>query len=145
MTDDVFEEYEAKIPEGFEPMNWVRGFGRQMGPLYEKIDGDTYVRAFSVAEHHVNGMGNCHGGMLMAFADIAFGHVVSIQLSRWWVTVRLVTDFMAPANMGDWVQGTGEIAGVDGDFVTVQGKIWTAERVVMQGTGTFKMLGPRQG
>ena len=72
MTDDLLEENSPDIPGGFERMNWWQGFGRQIGPLYERINPDkTYIRAFLVCDHHTNGMKNCHGGMLMAFADMA--------------------------------------------------------------------------
>ncbi|MFZ3034774.1 MAG: PaaI family thioesterase [Parvibaculum sp.] len=144
MTDDLLEESTFVLPEGYQQMNWHRGFGRQMGPLYEKINDDgSYVRGFIVEEHHVNGMGNCHGGMLMAFADVAFGHVISIQAHKYWVTVRLLTDFLSGAKLGEWVEGTGEIIGVEDDFYTVQGRIWCGERTLLTGSAVFKALGDR--
>ncbi len=145
MTDDLLADRDYAILAGFSQMNWVRGFGRQIGPLYERIEGDgTYVRGFYVAEHHTNGMMNCHGGMLMAFADVAFGHCVSIRYpSRFWVTVRLLTDFVSAARLGDWVEGTGEIMGEQDDILSVRGQIWSGERTLMTGTGVFKVLGDR--
>ncbi|MBI1260940.1 MAG: PaaI family thioesterase [Rhizobiales bacterium] len=144
MTDDLLEEHDMPIPEGYQQLNWLRGFGRQIGPLYEKIDTEgAYVRAFLVEEHHTNGMGNCHGGMLMSFADMAFGHAVSIRLHRYWVTVRLLTDFVSGAKLGEWVEGTGVIVGEEDDFITVQGRIWCGDRTIMSGTGVFKALGER--
>ncbi len=145
MTDDLLADRAYEIPEGFVQMNWVRGFGRQMGPLFERIEPDgEYVRGFYVAEHHANGMNNCHGGMLMAFADVAFGHCVSIKHpDHFWVTVRLLTDFVSAARLGDWVEGTGEITGEDGDVISVRGRIWSGDRTVMTGTGVFKLLGVR--
>ncbi len=145
MTDDLLEESTFDIPPGFTQMNWVRGFGRQMGPLYEKIaENGEYVRAFYVAEHHTNGMGNAHGGMLMAFADVAFGHCVSIRCpDRYWVTVRLLTDFVSAARKGDWVEGTGEVVGAEDDLLSVRGRIWCGGRTIMTGTGVFKVLGER--
>jgi len=144
MTDDLLEETLLPVPEGYEQMNWSRGFGRQIGPLYEKRgDGQAYTRAFRVEEHHTNGMGNCHGGMLMAFADTAFGHVVTMAYHRYWVTVRLLTDFVSAAHLGDWVEGAAEITGEEDGFITVSGKIWVGERTVMTGSGIFKALGER--
>lgn len=144
MTDDLLEESSFRLPDGYQPMNWVRGFGRQVGPLYERINADgSYTRAFLVQEHHTNGMGNCHGGMLMTFADVAFGHVVSLAENRHWVTVRLLTDFLSGAKVGEWIEGTGEITGRDGDFYNVHGRIWCGDRTIMTGTGIFKTLGMR--
>jgi len=145
MTDDLLEDDAPLIPDGYKRMDWFRGFGRQIGPLYERIAADgRYTRAFLVCEHHTNGMGNCHGGMLMAFADTAFGHAVSIaRPDHYWVTVRLLTDFLSSAKLGDWVEGTGEVAGIDDDLFTIKGRIWCGKRTVMSGTGIFKALGPR--
>lgn len=144
MTDDLLEESTFNLPDGYQQMNWHRGFGRQMGPLYEKIgtDGD-YTRAFMVEEHHTNGMGNCHGGMLMAFADVAFGHVISISAHKYWVTVRLLTDFLSGARLGEWIEGSGEIVGTEDDFYTVQGRIWCGDRTILTGSAVFKALGDR--
>jgi len=144
MTDDLLEEYAPEIPDGYVRMNWFQGFGRQIGPLYERVNPDkTYTRAFLVSEAHTNGMKNCHGGMLMAFADMALGHAISLSENRYWVTVRMVTDFIGAARIGDWVEGTGEITGHDADIYTVSGRIWSGERTIMTATGVFKSLGER--
>lgn len=143
MTDDLLDEQKLDIPEGFTRMEWFQGFGRQIGPLYQYNDADTYIRAFPVCEHHTNGMGNCHGGMLMAFADMAFGHAITMQVNRYWVTVRLLTDFISSAKKGEWVQGNAEVVGCEDDFFSVKGRIWVSDRTIMTGTGLFKALGER--
>jgi len=146
MTDDLLAEHERPVPDGFRQMDWRRGFGRQVGPLFERLDGDGgYTRGFFVQEHHTNGMGNCHGGMLMAFADTAWGHAVTVAYNRYWVTVRLLTDFVSGAKLGEWVEGAGEIISAEEGFVTVQGRIWAEDREIMVGTGVFKALGERPG
>jgi acyl-coenzyme A thioesterase PaaI-like protein len=145
MTDDLLDDEAPTIPDGFTRMNWFRGFGNQMGPMYEKIGpGEDYIRAFLVGEHHTNGMGNCHGGMLMAFADVAFGHAVSMSArDHYWVTIRLLTDFLSGAKLGDWVEGNGEVAGFEDGIYTIKGRIWCGDRTIMTGTGIFKTLGKR--
>jgi len=144
MSDDLFESETTNVPPGFKPMNWSRGFGRQVGPFYERDEpGGGFTRAFLVAEHHVNGMGHCHGGMLMAFADMVWGHSISNRRTHHWVTARMTTDFVAAARLGDWLEGTSELVGDEGGFYTVRGRIWTGDRTVMTGTGVFKLLGAR--
>lgn len=143
MADDLPADTAFELPAGYQPLAWFTGFGRAIGPLYERVEGATYTRAFLVSDYHTNGMGNCHGGMLTAFADMAFGHAVSIALSRHWVTVRLLADFVSGARVGEWVEGCGEIAGIEDDFVTVTGRLWVGERVILSGTGVFKALGHR--
>lgn len=144
MTDDLLEERNPLIPEGYVQMNWTQGFGRQIGPLYERVNADgTYARAFLVGEHHTNGMRNCHGGMLMSFADMAAGHAISMKAHRFWVTVRLLTDFLSSAEIGDFVEGTGEIVGEEDDLYTIRGRIWTRDKTIMTLNGVFKGLGAR--
>jgi acyl-coenzyme A thioesterase PaaI-like protein len=145
MTDDLVDSDTFEIPPGFAPMNWSRGFGRQIGPFYERSEpGGGFTRAFLVADHHTNGMKNCHGGMLMAFADTVFGHSVSLRhRTRYWVTIRMLTDFLSPAVLGDWVEGTSELVGDEDGLYTVKGRIWAGSRTILTGTGIFKTMGER--
>ena len=140
MSDDLTVGQTADVPEGFVINLWQHGFGRTVGPFYSRRDPETKleVMAFRIAGHHANGMNNCHGGMLMSFADMAWGRVISNQREMGWVTVRLVTDFMGPGRMGDWVEGTSEILAEDVDIFTVAGRIWSGDRMLMTGTGVYK-------
>jgi hypothetical protein len=38
MSDDLLEEEKFRVPDGFQLMQWSRGFGRQIGPFYEKSE-----------------------------------------------------------------------------------------------------------
>ncbi len=144
MTDDLTERVSSAIPDGFKPLDWHRGFGRQVGPLFEKRPGDgTYVRAFRVEEHHTNGMMNAHGGMLMTFADMAWGHAVSVEASHWWVTIRLLCDFLSGAKHGEWIEGAGRVVSEIDRVFTVEGRIWCGDRTLMTGTGVFKAIEQR--
>lgn len=144
MSDDLSDDQRVRIPDGYAPLDWFEGFGRQIGPLYERHDGSgSYVRAFRVAAHHCNGMRNAHGGMLMSFADMALGHAVSVERSHWWVTVRLACDFVSGAHLGEWVEGNGRVVGEVDDVYTVEGRVWTGTRTLMVCTGLFKAIEKR--
>lgn len=143
MSDDLTDAQTGDIPPGYSLLNWTRGFGRQIGPLYEKYENNGCTLAFRVEEHHTNGMANCHGGMLMSFADMAWGRVISVEKSHFWVTVRLTCDFLSAAKLGDWVEGSAEMIGDEDSVYTVRGRIWSGDRILMTGTGVFKALGPR--
>ena len=144
MSDDLTDAQAAAIPEGYSQLNWSRGFGRQIGPLYERRarPGEATL-GFRVEEHHTNGMANCHGGMLTSFADMAWGRVISVERSHFWVTVRLTCDFLSAAHLGDWVEGAGELLSDQAEVFTVRGRIWSGERLLMTGTGVFKAIAPR--
>jgi len=143
MSDDLTEAQTGDIPPGYSLLNWTRGFGRQIGPLYEKYEDKGCTLAFRVEEHHTNGLGNCHGGMLMSFADMAWGRVISVEKSHHWVTVRLTCDFLSGARLHEWVEGDAFIIADEEGVVTVRGRIWSDDRLLMTGAGVFKILGPR--
>ena len=114
---------------------WHRGFGRQVGPLFEKRNETGLTRAFRVEEHHTNGLMNAHGGMLMTFADMAWGAAVEKDDDTWWVTVRLMCDFLSGASLGSFVEGKGHVIGKQDDVFTVEGKIWAGRQAADPGYG----------
>jgi uncharacterized protein (TIGR00369 family) len=143
MSDDLTAAQTGNAPEGYKLLDWTRGFGRQIGPLYERTTEDNAVLGFRVEEHHTNGMANCHGGMLMTFADMAWGRVISIRKSHFWVTVRLTCDFLSSARLGEFVEGSADLQQEEDDLYTVRGRIWTGERLLLSGSGVFKTIGPK--
>lgn len=144
MSDDVQGPERLEPPESYMALDWTRGFGRQIGPLYRRTTAEGSTTGFRVEAHHTNGLQNTHGGMLMTLADMAWGNVVSYERSAFWVTVRLICDFLEPATVGDWVEGGGELLSDDGGLYVVRGRLWTGDRTLMVGSGVFKALGPRQ-
>jgi acyl-coenzyme A thioesterase PaaI-like protein len=140
MTDDLTRNQTFEIPEGYSVLPWHRGFGRQVGPLFEKRNANGITRGFRVEDHHTNGMMNAHGGMLMTFADMTWGAAVEKNDDTWWVTVRLTCDFLSGAKFGSWVEGHGEVVGAEDGVYTVEGRIWSGDTLLMRGTGIFKVI-----
>ncbi len=145
MTDDFNRYQTTELPAGYVQLAWHRGFGRQIGPLFEKRVEGRVMRAFRVEEYHTNGMMNAHGGMIMTFADMAWGAAVERDDDTWWVTVRLVCDFLSGAPLGSFVEGAGRIVGRQEDVFTVEGRIWTGDKLLMRGSGIFKVIERRPG
>jgi len=143
MSDDESAPSGLEAPEGYVALDWRRGFVRQIGPLYRRREGDRATMGFRVEEHNANGMKNAHGGMLMSFADMAWGHIVSVETSSYWVTIRLTCDFLSSAHLGEWVEGAGETLTAEDGLYVVQGRVWTGERLLMTGTGVFKAIQKR--
>jgi acyl-coenzyme A thioesterase PaaI-like protein len=144
MSDDVAAPAAFEVPEGYAVLDWRRGFGRQIGPLYRRQRERGYTMGFRVEEHHTNGMLNAHGGMLMSFADMAWGYIVSVETSSYWVTVRLTLDFLSSAHLGDWVEAEGEVLSTEDSLYIVRGKIWSGERLLITGAGVFKPIKRRE-
>lgn len=148
MSDDVAAPAEFEPPPGYTPLEWRRGFARQISPLYRRAQNGAYTMGFRVEEHHTNGLSNAHGGMLMTFADMAWGHIVSVETSSYWVTVRLTCDFLSSAHLGEWVEGGGEVLSTADDLYVVRGRVWCGDRTLIAGSGVFKPIqrrDPRPG
>jgi acyl-coenzyme A thioesterase PaaI-like protein len=79
----------------------------------------------------------------MTFADMAWGHIVSVETSSYWVTVRLAVDFLSSARLGDWIEGGGEVLSTEDNLYVVRGRVWCGDRTLLTGTGVFKPIQPR--
>ena len=112
----------SEIPDGFVLVEPNSPFMAAFGPLYERRDGDSFVPAFRVAEHHKNINNVAHGGVLTSFADMLLARALMWERQRYGVTVRLVTDYLGPAKAGDWVEGRSWITGGGNTIVFVAGE-----------------------
>ena len=131
------------VPPGFVAIPPMSGFGRAMGPWYEKADGDKVVLGIRAEERHINRLGIIHGGMMMAFADTLLSEVGRRVTGRPSVTMRMTTDFISAAKLGDWIEGSGEVSRVTRNLVFVQARIWRGRHVLMTASGVFSFIRPR--
>ena len=103
-------------PDGFHRIDFDRGrpdptFNSHVGTLYakrgEKGTPDEFVMGFRVHPHLCNPAGGLHGGMMMTVADLVgtMGGGTLIGLRKFLPTVSMTFDFVAPARIGDWVEG----------------------------------------
>lgn len=110
-------------PSDFLKIDFARGrpeptFNTHIGNLYvkrgEKGTRDEFVMGFRVHQHMCNPAGGLHGGMMMTVADLvgAMGGGTLAGLRKFLPTVNMTFDFVAPAKVGDWVEGRCEIVRV---------------------------------
>jgi uncharacterized protein (TIGR00369 family) len=132
------------IPAGFVAIPPMSGFGRAMGPWYEKRDGERTILGFRAEERHINRLGIIHGGMMMAFADVLLSEVQRRVTGRPSVTMRMAVDFVSPARLGDWIEGDGEVSRATRNLVFVRARIWRAKHTLMTASGVFNFIRPRE-
>ncbi|MCK0070984.1 PaaI family thioesterase [Kordiimonas laminariae] len=135
-TDEMIAA--ANPPEGYRPIVSNSNFAWENGPLFEKRVDDIWSRGFRVAERHINAGGMCHGGMLMTFADIMLATAVMEVTDPPFVTVRLTTDFLGPAKLGDWVEGAATAHSAGDGLFSVAGSIWVGDKLVADASALFK-------
>ena len=101
----------ATFPTGSSPI-WSDRFtcaatGREPAAVFASKRG--------TGARHGNVRGNLHNGMLMTLADQILGFTVTEALGHTSLaTVSLNTEFVAGANIGDWLVGRGEISAACG-------------------------------
>jgi uncharacterized protein (TIGR00369 family) len=107
-------------PEGFLRVDFDRDrpdptFNTHIGNLYVKRGSkgtrDEFVMGFRVLQHMCNPAGGLHGGMMMTVADLVgtMGGGTLVGLRKFLPTVNMTFDFVAPAKVGDWVEGRAEL------------------------------------
>ncbi len=106
-------------PADFHRVDFDRGgpttFNGHIGTLYVKRGArgtrDEFVMGFRVHPHMCNPAGGLHGGMMMTVADLVgtMGGGTLVGLRKFLPTVSMTFDFVAPAKVGDWVEGRAEV------------------------------------
>ena len=141
MTSDA----SPAIPPGFAPLPAGGDFMGVNGPLYLLHQGADVRFGLRVQQRHVNPMGNLHGGMMASFCDMLIPlsvHRKSAEVGqRFLPTISLQIDYLAPAPLGCWIEGTAELLRATRTLVFAQGLV-TADGVpCARASGVFK-IGP---
>ncbi len=131
-------------PPGFTPVPSSTAFGGLIGPFYEDLSVDEgVVRGFYVDGRHANSGGVLHGGMLMSFADILLGQAAWNAAGGPVVTMRMISDFLAPARPGDWVRGEARLSGRQGRSLFIEGLITVRDRPILSTEAIFQKIDRR--
>jgi uncharacterized protein (TIGR00369 family) len=112
-----------------------------VGPVLERLEDGRRAFAFMADARHVNDRGVVHGGMLMTFADQAFGELVLDWVERrLCATIQLNTHFIATVQVGDLVEARGEIVRGTRSLVFMRGFLMVGDRTVAAIDGIWKVL-----
>jgi acyl-coenzyme A thioesterase PaaI-like protein len=125
-------------PDGFEPHLSAGGYSNHNGPFYQKLVGQENYRGFYLLDRHCNSMGIAHGGLLVSFADALLGMAVYRKRREAPITMRLTSDFIASARVGDWVEGKSTVSAVEDGVVFANADIYVDQRTVLLAQGVFR-------
>lgn len=135
----------APPPEGFTQLTGRGGYTTHNGPWYERHDETgRLIRGFRVLPHHLNALGIIHGGLLSAFLDTTMGSAVWLATKRRAVTLRLQLDYLNNTRLNDWVEGTADCTGFDGEVAYVTAHLYCRRHTLATGQGVFALLSPRR-
>ena len=95
-----------EAPAGFEPHFRKSPLTDPWEPLYSRKTDGAVVLGLEVTAAHTNSRGFVHGGLISALADNAMGLSCGSRLGDGarLVTVNLTLDFLASAQVGQWLE-----------------------------------------
>ena len=131
---------EQPVPEGFKHYSGYSPAEDNIGPFYYRKTGDELELGMRVAEVHSNGLGAIHGGVLLAFADYAATMLALSGVKEKCVTVSLNSDFLAPAKIGDWLQGSGMVIKRTGSLTFLRGELAVGDKPVLSFQSVLRRL-----
>jgi uncharacterized protein (TIGR00369 family) len=131
--------------ENAPPPGYVLAEGRgpfttHNGPVYRCDEDGVWKRGFRVLTRHCNSFGLVHGGWYMAFTDGILGEAVFRGAGAPALTVRMTSDFLASARVGDWVEGTGRTTRVTRTLAFAEADLHVGTRLVFSASGVFKLM-----
>ncbi len=143
MTADTLSSVESPVPDGFRRAPMGGPFVRHNGPLYARLVDGRLELGFRVEERHTNPLKICHGGMLATLADMLLPMVALYGPQdgaerRFLPTISLQVDYLAPAPLGAWVQGGGEVLRRTRNMIFAQGLITADGQPALRVSGIFK-------
>ena len=132
MTDPTAAGWEAMDDPGFIGL---------VGPVVRCGCGDHDEYASLAAPKHASMRDVVQGGMLMTFADRAFGRTAWQVAGRGVATVQFDMQFVSAARMGDFVETRPEVVRRTAALVFMRGTLLAGTRVVATAHGVWKILG----
>jgi len=84
-----------------------------LGMALEHVDEGAAMLSLSVAAHHCNGHGICHGGVIFALADSAFAFACNSRNQSTVAQSNTIT-YVAPGRLGDRLTATAREVSLTG-------------------------------
>jgi uncharacterized protein (TIGR00369 family) len=127
---------------GAHYQHWVGDTAEDyLGPFFFVMQGEHPRSAFRVQKHHCNAHNTLHGGIMMALADYTLclganggSNTQSV------VTVSCSNEFIAPAQLGDLVEGHAKVLKQGGSIVFVRCELKVDEKIILNSSGVIKRI-----
>jgi len=130
-----------KLAEGYIVLPDGLGFNDAFAPIYVKVSDEGWHCGFFVEQHHLNPQGVCHGGVLMAFIDLAMagniGHRINDMMGMY--TTNMTVDFISKGSVGDWLHFQIDHVHTTRLLGTISGRIMGPQGLVARANGTFRL------
>ncbi len=118
------------------------GFVEMLGALWERPEADTLALGLLVSPNLLSSTNQLEAGALMTFVDHAIGHASIPVFGTFQVTIHLQLSIVASVRAGDFLEGRGRIAGIDGSLAHLDGQITCQGKIVATASGIWKRVRP---
>jgi len=113
-----------------------------VGPVHVRGEGEGRVFGLRMDNRHLNHRGSVQGGLLATLVDFAIGRAIhaGAEGDMEAATVSLTTDYLGPAEAGDWVEAHTEVDRLGGTLAFADCSLRVGEREVVRGRAVFAVL-----
>ena len=142
------EEYikVADAPEDFKVYESRDGmFSDRIGPYFIKGRYPDVIMGIRILDHHSNLNGVSHGGLLMAFVNTIGGYIAAKAGEGPSVTANFNANFMRPAPVGAWVEGTGKALKVGRKAVFIRVELTLENKLIFSAEGIWQKINKEKG
>ena len=137
------ETDKPRLPASAENIS-ARGFNLHAGPFFKLLaepDGMGGHYGFIALEKHMNSAGSVHGGVLMAFADIAMSRTARLLVGHGSSTVSFSFDFVGPGRLGDMIEAHVRIKKRTRSVLFQTADLVAGERLLGLASGVWRIGG----
>ena len=128
-------------PADFSRFEASGDFLELIGPVHVRGEGEEAVFGLRVQERHRNVAGAAHGGLLATLVDFSLGRAIAHGLDEGApATVSLTTDFLGPAQVGDWLEAHTRVERLGGTLAFADCSVQVEGREVVRGRAVFAVL-----
>jgi uncharacterized protein (TIGR00369 family) len=141
--DPSADEQRPPVPEGFRPFPDQGPYPGLCGPThYRRLPDGGFVNGFQSRALHDNTNQIVHGGVIFTFADDFMGRTASGVARRYATTVAINVEYLAPAPLNSWIEGTAEITHLDDELAFIRGRVFRGDRTILTADGVWRLLRP---
>ena len=137
------DESHAASPAGYRCIEGLSDFEGLVGPIYIRSEVNDRRCAFVAESRHCNRAGVVHGGMLMAFADIAFASLYGLEHDEPSTSISFTFEMMKPAHDGDLVEARVRLLRQTGSLNFQRGELFVGDTIIVASSTIDKRLRSR--
>ena len=137
---------QANAPDDFKLYESRDGmFSDIIGPYFIKGRYPNVTMGIRILEHHSNYNGVSHGGLLMAFVDTIGGYIAAKAGEGPSVTANFNANFMRPAPVGAWIEGTGKALKTGRKAIFIRVELTLKKKLVFTAEGIWQKINREKG